>query len=300
MSGRGGGGWRGGRGGHRGGGSDWYPVDIGRSGHGGFAGAAGRGGGGGGGRRPWKRGGGPMGHRYEDPRRDARVQKNTDRGRGRGGRGRGGGGRGGQEGGVGPGGKANDLHTWNAGRTYAQRETGPRQQIEGVNFDAKLNDCGNGSPIRDGKLAVEGFQRDRLMKSDAQAFEAADVKSGLFLGSGLQERDIHSLTARAVRTQPPGTRFSYALRAENRRDGPASSEVARDRLLRTMIRGDPFAVDMTLNQMDRRVPTENAAQSADTTMQDQVRKESGDAMDYEQEGEDEGQPSTQPGHYADA
>lgn len=92
---------------------------------------------------------------------------------------------------------------------------------------------------------------------------------------------------RSVHTDHHTSVDSRALQAENRRDGPASSEVARDRLLRTMIRGDPFAVDMTLNQMDRRVPTDNADQSADTSMQDQVRKESDDAMDYKQEGEDE-------------
>lgn len=201
---------------------------------------------------------------------------------------------------MGPG-LANALHTWEAGRTYKQQDMGPRQQIEGVNYDSQRNSIGHGPDIEDGKFAVDGYQRDRLMRSDAQAFEGADVKTGKFVGCGLNERALHSLVSRGARTQPPGSTYDIVLQRRDTEDGPVSSEVVRDRFLSALIApGDPFAYNANMNRIDRHPPTEDGQQRADVEMEDHIRKESGQAMGYEEEDENHGQPSLQPGYYEGA
>lgn len=244
---------RGGRGGRGGGGlfdtygAGWLGSGYGaQSGHGGFARAGG--GGGGGGRRPFRGGGGPMGHRYEDPRRDGRVQKNRGRGggRGRGGRGRGGarGGRGGARGGGQA--MADKLESWVSEKHYQNRESGAREQPTGVNYDAQLNRVRpkEGPPVENGLVAVENNQRDRLVNSTASQFEAADPRSGDFVGINLEARNVHSLVARAHRTQPEGTRYNVLMRAVKVEDGLISSEAAKQQLYGAMVStADPFAFE---------------------------------------------------------
>ncbi|KAG8156978.1 hypothetical protein KVR01_013200 [Diaporthe batatas] len=251
--------------------ADAGAANIGRSGHGGFAGAGGSGGDGGGRQRPWRRGDGPIGHRN-----DARVQKNTDRGRGRG---RGGKPRGGGRGGMGPA-RANALHTWEAGKTD------PQQHVEGVNFGSRLNESGSGPQNEDGRLAVEEGQRARPMRSDAMPYGSAVVENGQFVVRNLEERDIQPLIARASRTQPSGPTWDarFIRQRHPDRDGPATSEVARSRHLTAMLLpGDPFLVNRNVDAQGRRAPAGDAAQSADTSIRGHIRKESGDAMDYEDE-----------------
>lgn len=182
-----------------------------------------------------------MGHRYEDPRRDGRVQKNRGRGQGRGraGRGRGGARGGGQ-------GTADKLNSWVSDQQYQNRESGAREQPTGVNYDAQLNRVRSkeGPPVEDGLVAVENDQRDRLVNSRASQFEAADPRSGDFVGINLEPRNVHSLVARAHRTQPEGTRYNVLMRAVRAEDGLISSEAAKQQLYDAMVStADPFAFE---------------------------------------------------------
>lgn len=141
---------------------------------------------------------------------------------------------------------ANKLNTWVSDRKYQNRETGAREEAEGVNFDAQLNKvrAEGAPPVENGLVAVDNRQRDRLMHSRASQYEAADVKSGDFVGINLEARNVHSLVARAHRTQPEGTRYNVRVKAVRSEDGPASSEVAKRQLYGAMLStADPFAFD---------------------------------------------------------
>lgn len=184
-----------------------------------------------------------MGHRYEDPRRDGRVQKGRGGGRGRGGRGRGGA-RGGARGGGQ--GMADKLDSWVSDQYFQKRESGAREQPTGVNYDAQLTRVrAKGAPLVETALsAVENNQRERLVKSKSSQYEAADVKSGSFLGINLEARNVHSLVARAHRSQPEGTRYNVLLRAVRAEDGLISSEAAKQQLYSAMVStADPFAFE---------------------------------------------------------
>lgn len=281
-------GGRGGRGGRGRGGSFGAPSSAwwdngygGQSGHGGFAGIGGfgGGGGGGGGRPPWQGNDGPMGHKYEDPRRRGRVQKN--RARGRGGRGRGGARGGGQ-------GTADKLNSWVSDQHYQKRETGARERPEGVNYDAQLNTVrADGAPlVEDGMLAVENRQRDRLTHSRASQYEAADVKSGDFLGMNLKPGSVHSLMARADRTQPEGTRYNVRIKAVSAEDGAASSEVIKGRFCGAMLStADPFAFDPDQDGMEVDPPPQSSPsprRTADETMRQQHQKDAAQESNYQQ------------------
>lgn len=185
-------------------GSAWLGGGRGaHSGHGGF-----RGGGGGGGERPWRGGDGPQGHRYEDPRRDGRIQKNRGRGRGRGGRSRGrarGGAIGGGQG------TANES-SWGG---------------ESVSYDAQLNGvhADGAAPVEEGMYAVDNRHRQRPSDSQASQYETAHDNTGGYLGINLEVRNIHSFVDRVVRTQPQGTRWDVRLlQAVSMEDGAASSD----------------------------------------------------------------------------
>lgn len=188
---------------------------------GGFFGAR-RGGGGGGGRRPSEGGDDPMGHRWEDTRRDGRVQKNAGRGRGRGGRG--GRGRGA--------GAASNKNTWFSDQSYQKRYEGPREAPEGVNYDSsRVSSRASGLPrFLEGLLAVESHQVERLMDSQATQYEAADVEKGVFVGANIDPRNLHSLIARVERTQPEGTRYNVQIEAVSE-DSTSTSEDIKERFL---------------------------------------------------------------------
>ncbi|KAG6357331.1 hypothetical protein INS49_015209 [Diaporthe citri] len=291
-------------------GGEWLGGGHGaRSGRGGFARAGGfgggGGGGGGGGRRPWQGGDGPQGHRWEDPRRDGRVQKNRGRGRGRGGRGRGGAQRGGRGGARGAGqAMANKLNTWTSDQHYQKRESGAREQPEGVNFDAQLNRVrAEGAPlVEDGLHAVENRQRDRLMHSRALQYEAADVKAADFVGMNLEARNVHSLMARADRTQPQGTRYNVRIKAVRPERGLASSEAAKQQLFDAMLSAaDPFEFDP--DQKDEVPKAEvmevdrSPRRSADREMEEERRNDAAEDPNYQQSGSNYGR---RPDYYYDA
>lgn len=237
---------------------------------GGFFGTRrGGGGGGGGGRRPWEGGDGPMGHRWEDTRRDGRVQKNGPRGRGRGGMG----GRGRRAG------AASNKNTWVSGQSYQKRYEGPREAPEGVNYDStRVGSRASGLPrFLEGFLAVESHQMDRLMDSQATQYEAADVEHGVFVGANLDPRNIHSLIARAERTQPEGTRYEVQIEAVSE-DSPSTSEDIKERFLGALVESnDRVAVDQDHDDTEVNPPTT----SADEAMDQERRRDAAGDTNYE-------------------
>lgn len=211
---------------------------YGQGGHGGFAGSGG--GGGGGGRRPFRGGDGPMGHRYEDPRHDARVQKNTGgrgRGRGRRGRGRGRGqGRGGQDA-TQTDGAANRLHAW----ASDEKDTGEQEKEAGVSSDAPMNKSGSpdASFIRDAYSADEYYKKLR-QESRAVSHRVAIPDSGKFGTPTVDRRGAHSYVDRVFDSLPHGHRASCKVTGVSPEDAAATSEVIKGRFLGALVTGDPF------------------------------------------------------------
>jgi hypothetical protein len=194
---------------------------------------------------------------------------------------------------VGPG-KANELHTWDSGKTFQKREAGPREQAEGVNYDSLImNKFGakDAPLIEVGALAVEGGQRRRLELSQARQYEAADVKEGNFVGINLDARNAHSMLSRADRTQPQGTRWNVRLQAVSPADAAASSEVIKGRFLGALVtKGDPFKPfpDEDEEMEDEKDSTPNE------TMLQQHREENAHDMNREDAAD---RPKKRPAHF---
>lgn len=208
---------------------------------GGFFGARRGGGGGGGGRRPWESGDGPMGHRWEDTRREGRIEKNRASGRGQG-RGRGG---------------------TNVGRGMANENTREKRhqsdrlmlsqatQYEaadvesgvflGVNLDARSV---NALMARVDSSQPEGTRYDVQIK--VVSGEEAD-----FISEAVRERFLGSMVGNT--TQPEGTSRNVPAQAVSMEDGPASSEIIKGRFL-SVPEGDPFAFDPDQEGMEMEVP----------------------------------------------
>ncbi|KAJ0108302.1 hypothetical protein J7T55_005279 [Diaporthe amygdali] len=177
-------------------------------------------GGSGGGRRPWGVGDGPMGHRWEDPRRDGRVQKT----RGRGGRGAGRGagrGRGSSQGMA-----KNYQNSWFSDKEYQERDVGRRVEPRRANSDSNINAIGEngGEAVADGSAAVDGRQEDRTMHSPESQYEKFDVESGEFVGLNLTADDAFALIARADLTQRPGTLYDVEIKPISKNGGTSTRE----------------------------------------------------------------------------
>ncbi|KAK2596032.1 hypothetical protein N8I77_013540 [Diaporthe amygdali] len=201
-------------------------------------------GGSGGGRRPWGAGDGPMGHRWEDPRRDGRVQKT----RGRGGRGacRGAGRGTGRDRGAGQGMAKNYQNSRFSDKEYQQRDVGRRDEPRRANFDSIINAIGEtgGEAVANGSAAVDGRQEDRMTHSPGSQYEKFDAESGEFVGFNLTANDVFALIARADLTQRPRTRYDVEIKPISKNGGTSTREgyfvdgSAMPRVARTQPQGD--------------------------------------------------------------
>lgn len=166
-----------------------------------------------------------------------------------------------------------------------------------MNYDSLMNKRRSHSApsIRDGILAVEGSQRDRLMQSQAKQYEAADIEAGSFLGINLTARNAQSLLARADRTQPSGTTYNVRFQRVSKEDGAASSDEIKYRFLTSLVApADPFAFDQSL--AGRMEVDDPPISSADKAMEAQMRKDAAEGMDY---AEHDDHFKDDPGFYED-
>lgn len=161
-----------------------------------------------------------------------------------------------------------------------------------------------GAPlVENGLSAVVNNQRSRLEHSRASQYEAADVKSGDFVGINLEARNVHSLVARAHRTQPEGTRYHVRIKAVKAEDGLASSEAAKQILYGAMVStADPFAFDP--NQEDEAEKSgemdidQSPSRSADGEMARERQRDAAEDPDYQ--GGGASRYSRHPEYYQDA
>lgn len=118
------------------------------------------------------------------------------------------------------------------------------------------------------------------MDSQASQYEAADIEKGVFVGANLDARNIHSLIARAERTQPEGTRWDVQIEVVAE-DSPSTSEDIKESFLRSLV--DPngrVASDRAHDESEARRPRV----SADEAMDQQRRRDAAGENSYYEEG----------------
>lgn len=186
---------------------------------------------------------------------------------------------------------ANKLNTWDSDQHYQTRESGAREQAEGVNFDFHINKVrAEGAPlVKNGLSAVVNHQRERLAQSQALQYEAADVNAGAFLGINLDARNVHSLVDRVQRTQPEGTRYNMLLKAVKPERGLASSEAAKQKFYGAMLStADPFEFDPDqkdeVPKADEVEADKSRRRKADERMDRERQKDSAENPNYEETG----------------